>query len=78
MTSKREQSSKVKDMTNDQSPNNANVERTSIQAKWSSEEKARRRRLASNKQLQLRELFFLTAIASQRFKDEGRQTLQLA
>jgi hypothetical protein len=65
-------------MTNYQSPDSANVERTSIQAKWSSEEKARRRRLASNKQLQLKELVLLTAIASQRFKAEVRQTLQLA
>lgn len=53
-------------MSRDNDCDNVNEERTSIQAGWSAEEKEIRRRIASNKQLHLKELMFLTALASQR------------
>jgi len=55
-------------MTNEHACNDLNLERTSIQSGWSPEEKEQRRRMAGNKQLQLKQLMFLTAIASQKIR----------
>ena len=53
-------------MTNDNQRNDLNLKRSSIQSGWSPEEKELRRRAAGNKQLQLKQLLFLAALASQK------------
>lgn len=65
-------------MSNEQDLNELTLERTSIQASWSPAEKEVRRRLAGNKQLQLKQLMFLTAIASQKITRPAEQTMMLA
>lgn len=53
-----------------------NQERSSIQAGWSPAEKEIRRLVAGNKQRQLKQLLFLTAIASQQIRrPAGTRTL---
>jgi len=61
-------------MTNKHVCNELNLERSSIQSGWSPEEKEQRRRMAGNKQLQLKQLMFLTAIASQKIGRPARPT----
>ncbi|MAI70631.1 MAG: hypothetical protein CMM01_06940 [Rhodopirellula sp.] len=67
-----------KKMKNEQDSNNLILERCSIQAGWSPEEKKIRRRVAGNKQLQLKELMFLTAIASQKITRPPRSKTLMA
>lgn len=58
-------------MRDQQGLNDLILERTSIQAGWSPEEKEVRRRLAGSKQLQLKQIMFLTAIASQKITNSA-------
>jgi hypothetical protein len=51
-------------MTNENRLSNLNLVKISIEARWTTEDKEKRRRLAGNKQLQLKELAFLPATVS--------------
>ncbi len=65
-------------MMRKQACNDLNLERSSIQSGWSPEEKEERRRMAGNKQLQLKQLMFLTAIASQKIRRPTQSTALMA
>ena len=58
--------------------NDLNLERSSIQSGWSPEEKEERRRMAGNKQLQLKQLMFLTAIAAKKIRRPTQSTALMA
>ena len=64
-------------MSNDPISTNLNFERISIQVGWTEEEKQARRRQAGNKQLQLKQLVFLTAIASEGLRRSLNSSVQL-
>ena len=65
-------------MMRKQACNDLNLERSSIQSGWSPEEKEERRRMAGNKQLQLKQLMFLTSIASQKIRPPAQPTALIA
>ncbi|MDA7492995.1 hypothetical protein N8510_02750 [bacterium] len=65
-------------MNNDRNCNDLNLERSSIQSCWSPEEKEMRRRVAGNKQLQLKQLMFLAAIASRKITRPTQLTTLMA
>lgn len=67
-----------KKKNNNQASNDLNLERSSIQSGWSPEEKELKRRVAGNKQLQLKRLMFLTTIASRKITRPTQLTMLIA
>jgi hypothetical protein len=65
-------------MTNENEPSHLNLVRSSVKAGWTSEEREKRRRLAGNKQLQLKELAFLTVLDSHNLRDTAANGLTTA
>ncbi|HBV65267.1 MAG TPA: hypothetical protein DEF45_19840 [Rhodopirellula sp.] len=65
-------------MTTEEDRDDLNLLRSSIQSRWSPEEKELRRRAAGNKQLQLKQLLFLKALASQKIRQPAQVATLMA